>query len=68
MREEKRLRRERRGYGRTCQGEIVNMETLAALSGLGYSRPVVAEALKRVSLLLPLWYCEYRLALALPNA
>ena len=49
-REEKRLRRERRGYGRSCRGEHVNMDSLAALSQLGYSRPLVAEALKQVSL------------------
>ncbi|CAL5222997.1 g5442 [Coccomyxa viridis] len=46
-REEKRLRRERRGYGRSCRGEHVNMDSLAALSQLGYSRPLVAEALKQ---------------------
>ena len=34
----------------------MNVDSLAALSGLGYSRPLVAEALKQVSLLLPLWY------------
>ena len=43
------------------------MDSLAALSGLGYNRPLVAEALKQVSLLLPLWYCEWRLAPVLPN-
>ena len=34
------------------------MDSLAALSGLGYSRPLVAEALKQVGLLLPLRYCQ----------
>ena len=34
------------------------MDSLAALSGLGYSRPLVAEALKQVGLLLPLWSCQ----------
>lgn len=34
------------------------MDSLATLSGLGYSRPLVAEALKQVSLLLPLWHCQ----------
>ena len=47
--EEKRLRREGRGYGRSRRGEHVNMDSLAALSQLGYSRPLVAEALKQVS-------------------
>ena len=47
-REEKRLRRERKGYGRSCRGEHVNMDSLAALNQLGYSRPLVAEALKQV--------------------
>lgn len=47
-REEKRLRRERRGYGRSSCGKHVSMDSLAALSQLGYSRHLVAEALKQV--------------------
>lgn len=48
-REEKRLCGECRGYGRSPRGEHVNMDSLAALSQLGYSRPLVAEALKQVN-------------------
>jgi len=47
-REEKRLRGECRGYGKSARGEHVNMNSLVALSQLSYSRPLVAEALKQV--------------------
>ena len=47
------MRRQRQRYGRTPKGEWIDMAALTRLSGLGYSRPLAAEALRQARRPLP---------------
>ena len=47
-REERALRKEQSTYGRTARGARVDMRLVQQLAGLGYERPLAAEALRQV--------------------
>ncbi len=46
--EERALRAEQKRYGRSAAGLRVDMRALQRLAGLGYARPLAAEALRQV--------------------
>jgi hypothetical protein len=49
QRTERKLRAEQRGYGRTPNGQRVDMQLMERLCLLGYDRPLAAEALRQAS-------------------
>lgn len=49
QRTERKLRAEQRGYGRTPNGQRVDMQLMERLGLLGYDRALAAEALRQAS-------------------